>query len=174
MQDSVRKPISIISAQTLCGHFQSASYFITLTFLLILLMPPLFGMVVVIFYPISFNSLHRRAAKLMLPHPSTTTEAKIQRLGLLPLREKLRFNKALLVFKACRNLAPHYFTSLFVCSNSRSSRTIILPKPRIDLFKTSFSFLGASIWNSIPAQITACSSLTCFKRQLHKWFGGNM
>ena len=76
MQDSVRKPISIISAQTLCGHFQSASYFITLTFLLILLMPPLFGMVVVIFYPISFNSLHRRAAKLMLPGPSTTTKAK--------------------------------------------------------------------------------------------------
>ena len=31
---------------------------------------------------------------------------------------------AVLVFKACRNLAPQYLTSLFVCSNSRSSRTI--------------------------------------------------
>ena len=54
------------------------------------------------------NSLHRRTAKLMLPDPFTTTEAKIQHLGLLPLREKLIVNKAVLVFKACRNLAPQY------------------------------------------------------------------
>ena len=31
------------------------------------------------------NSLHRRAAKLTLPDPSKATEAKILRLGLLPL-----------------------------------------------------------------------------------------
>ena len=109
------------------------------------------------------HSFHSRAAKLMLPDSSTTTEATIQR-----LERNLCSEKALLVFKACRNHAPQYPASLFVCSNSRSSRSIILPKPRIDLFKTSFSFSGASIWNSISAQIKACSSLTCVKRQLHK------
>ena len=92
------------------------------------------------------NSLHRRAAKLMLPDPSIITEAKIHRLGLLPLREKLMLNKAVLVFKACRNHSPQYLASLFVCSNNRSSsKTIILPKPRIYFFKTSFSFSCASI-----------------------------
>ena len=35
------------------------------------------------------NSLHRRAAKLMMPDLSLTTDSKLQRLGLLPLREKL-------------------------------------------------------------------------------------
>ena len=35
------------------------------------------------------NSLHRRAAKLMMPDLSLTTDAKLQHLGLLPLREKL-------------------------------------------------------------------------------------
>ena len=152
----------------------SASYLIMLTFLLILHMPPLSGMDGVILYSKKLNSLHKRAAKLMLPDPSTT-EAKIQRLGLLPLREKLMFNKAVLVFKACRNLAPQYLTSLLKKnSNSLSPRTIILPQPRIDLFKTSRFFSGESIWNSFPAQIKACSSITCFKRQLHKWFEGNM
>ena len=31
------------------------------------------------------NSLHRRAAKLMMPDLSLTTDAKLQHLGLLPL-----------------------------------------------------------------------------------------
>ena len=44
----------------------------------------------------------------MMPDLSLTADAKLQRLGLLPLREKLMLNKAVLVFKACRNLAPHY------------------------------------------------------------------
>ena len=59
--------------------FPSASCFIMLTFLLILHMPPRSRMDVVISYSKKLNSLHRRAAKLMLPDPSTTTETKIQR-----------------------------------------------------------------------------------------------
>ena len=49
-------------------------------------------------------------------------------------------------------------------------RFITLPKPRIYLFKTSFSFSVASLWNTIPNQIKSCNSLTIFKTQLHKWF----
>ena len=97
------------------------------------------------------NSLRRRAAKLMMPDLSLTTDAKLQHLGLLPLREKLMLNKAVLVFKAFRSLAPQHLKDLFICHNSRApSPSMILPKPRIDLFKTSFSFAGASLWNSIP------------------------
>ena len=82
--------------------------------------------------------IHRRAAKLMMPDLSLTTDAKLQHLGLLPLREKLMLNKAVLVFKAFRNLAPQYLKDLFICHNSRApSRSMILPKPRIDLLKTS-------------------------------------
>ena len=116
-----KKKICYFSSNTL-WTLLSGNYFIMLIFLLILHMPPLSGMDVVIFCLNIFNSLQRRAAKLMLPDPSTTTEAKIYRWVLLPLRQKLMFNKAVLVFKACRNLAPQYLTSLFVCSNSRSSR----------------------------------------------------
>ena len=116
------------------------------------------------------NSLHRRTAKLVMPDLSLTTDAKLQHLRLLPLREKLMLNKAVLVFKAFRNLAPQYFKDRFICHNSRApSRSMILPKPRIDLFKTSFSFAGASLWNSIPTHITSCSTLVSFKTQLRKW-----
>ena len=121
------------------------------------------------------NSLHRRAAKLMMPDLSLTTDAKLQHLRLLPLREKLMLNKAVLVFKACRNSAPQYLKDLFICHNIRApSRSMILPKHRIDLFKTSFSFAGASHWNSITTRITSCSTLISFKTQLHKWLRNKM
>ena len=107
------------------------------------------------------NSLHRRAAKLMITDSSLTTDTKLRYLGLLPLKEKLMFNKAVLVFKT--------YTNVIICFNTRAtSRFIILPKPRTDLLTTSFSFSGASLWNTIPNQIKSCNSLTSFKTQLYK------
>ena len=48
------------------------------------------------------NSLHRRAAKLMITDSSLSTDTKLRYLGILPLKEKLMFNKAVLVFKALK------------------------------------------------------------------------
>ena len=116
------------------------------------------------------KSLHRRAAKLIISDSSLSTDTKLRYLGLLPLKEKLMFNEAVSVFKAYKNLAPPYLKRLFICSNTRAiSRFITLPKRRIDLFKTSLSFSGASLWNTIPNQIKSCNSLTSFKTQLYKW-----
>ena len=110
------------------------------------------------------NSLHRRAAKFIISDSSLTTDTKLRYLGLLPLKEKFMFNKALLVFKAYINLAPPYLKQLSICSNTRAtSRFITLPKPRTDLFKTSFSFSGASLWNAIEPQIKSCNLHTRLK-----------
>ena len=119
-------------------------------------MNQLSGTAVVISYFNKRNSLHRRAAELMISDSSLTTDTKLRYLGLLPLREKLTFNKAVLVFKAYRNLAPPYLKQLFICSSRRAtSRFLTLHKARIDLFKTSFSFSGPSLWNAIPTQNNA-------------------
>ena len=91
---------------------------------------------------ILFNKLysfHRRAARLMISDSSLSTDTKLRYLGILPLQEKLMFNKAVLVFKEYKNLAPPYLKQLFICSNIRAtSRYITLPIPKIYLFKTSF------------------------------------
>ena len=100
----------------------------------------------------------------MISDSSLTTDTKLRYLGLL-------FNKAVLVIKAYRNLAPPYLKQLSICSSTQAtSRFITLPEPRIDRFKTSFSFSDASLWNAIPTQIKSCNSLTSFKTQLHRWF----
>ena len=117
------------------------------------------------------NSLHRRVATLMVSDSSLSTDTKLRYLGILPLKEKLMFNKVVLVFKTYTNLAPPYLKQHFICSNIRATSRYITPtKPRIDLFKTSFSFSGASLWNTIPNQIKSCNSLTSFKTQLYIWF----
>ena len=123
----------------------------------------------------SGRMLIQKVAKLMMTDLSLTTDAKLHHLGLLSLQEKLTFNKAVLVFKACRNLAPQYLNEFFICHHNRApSRSIILPEPRIDLFKTSFSFAGAFLWNAKISQITSCYTLISCRTQQHKWFRNKM
>ena len=98
------------------------------------------------------NSLHRRAAKLLNLDKNLTTDEKQKALSILPLQRQLDFNKALLIFKANRSMVPSYITSLFSECNNRTIR-YILPKPRIDLYKTSLAFSGPSVWNTLPVGI---------------------
>ena len=160
MQNNIKKTVPVVTAQTLRRHFQAkAIFYAHISPHLTYASTVWDGCSDILFHKL--NSLQRRAAKLIMPDLSLTTDAKLQHLGLLPLREKFMLNKAMLIFKAFRNLAPQYLKDLFICHNSRApSRSMILPKPRIDLFKNSFSFAGASLWNSIPTHTTSCSTLT--------------
>jgi hypothetical protein len=117
------------------------------------------------------NSLHRRAAKLILSDPSLTTEEKQQELGILPLDKQFLYNTAILMQKVRLNKTPTYLNDLVTPSSDRyGSDKYILPLPRVDLYKTSFSFSGPSIWNSLPPHATRCSNMNSFKIQIRKYF----
>ena len=97
------------------------------------------------------NSLHPRAAKLLLPDHSST-EGKLKALSILPFqknkqktktkqqqqqqqqKQQLDFNKAVLMFNVNRKMALSYIISLFRESNSRPDR-YILSKTRLHLYK---------------------------------------
>ena len=73
--------------------------------------------------------------------------------------------------KVLNNNSPNYLAQIFVshrshCANSRNN--LYVPRPRLDLFKTSISFAGAFLWNSLPQNIKPYISLPCFKRNLYK------
>jgi hypothetical protein len=111
------------------------------------------------------QSLHRRAAKIILPDPALTTEEKQRQLGILSLNNQFTYNIAMLVFKARLDIAPQYLKDLLVSPSSRyGSEKYILPLPRIDIFKTSFSFCGPSVWNSLPSYISQCTTFGIFKK----------
>ena len=78
--------------------------------------------------------------------------------------------------KVLNNDSPNYLAQLFISHQSHytnSRNDLYVPRPRLDLFKTSISFAGASLWNSLPQNIKSCISLPCFKRNLHKYLSEN-
>lgn len=118
------------------------------------------------------NSLHRRAAKLILPDPSLTTDQKLAALKILPLKDHLTYNKGMVMFKALNDKLPPYITTLFTAQSStysRSRKSLIVPRPRIDLYKTSLTFSGSSLWNALPRNVTTSATFSSFKASLIKY-----
>ena len=112
------------------------------------------------------NSVYKRAVKIILPNPLLSTKEKQKVLDILPLNKQLKFNKLISVFKTRIDLAPDYVTNLPTKSNLSNSNDYLLPTTRINLFKTSFAFSGAHVWNSLPLSLKLCTSLSTFKKNL--------
>ena len=83
------------------------------------------------------------------------------------------------MYKILNNEAPEYISNLYShilsrYSNSRNYQ-LSLPRPKINIFKTSISFSGAFLWNNLPPTVRSCQTLSSFKQhfvhtmnQLHR------
>ena len=83
--------------------------------------------------------------------------------------------KANLMYKCINNLAPAYLCNLFAPISPsyyfrNAKKKLMLPKPRTDYLKRSFSYSGAVLWNNLPEEIRTSNSLGLFKRSSHRWF----
>ena len=64
-----------------------------------------------------------------------------------------------MTFKALRGLTPNYLSDLFVVSHNTThqlrsnDRKLYLKKPKTSYLKNSFSYRGATSWNSLPLEI---------------------
>ena len=120
------------------------------------------------------NSLHRRSAKLIIDARmnNISTDDKLELLNMLPLQKRFIFNKLVLVYKITKSKAPAYLSSLLNRSKTPYGtlrNDFVVPKPRIDMYKTSVAYSGACLWNSVPKIITSAPSLSSFKARLHKY-----
>ena len=117
------------------------------------------------------NSLHRRAGKIISPNPYLSTSDKLRSVNIISLEQQFNLNLAVLVYKARHGLAPKYIEGLLSSSITRyDSNKYILPRTRIDLYKSSFAFAGPSVWNTLPANVKANTSLSSFKTAVKKHF----
>ena len=118
------------------------------------------------------NSLHRRAVKLILPEPLLTTDQKLYSLGILPLDKHLKCNKIVLMFKVWTNTLPTPICDLFtkpISPYCTSRKDFYTPLPRLDTYKSSLSFSGPSVWNSLPPSLKSLPTLPRFKNTLLKY-----
>jgi len=81
-----------------------------------------------------------------------------------------------MVFKSLNGLIPKYLTSKFVTRNESnyalrdSVNKLVVPFPRTNDMKKSFSHSGAALCNSLPCNIREFGSLNQFKRFLYRNF----
>ena len=69
------------------------------------------------------------------------------------------------------NQTPTYLTEIITKAPSRyNSKKLIVPQPKLDLFKTSLSFSGSILWNKLPNDLKNITSLKSFKKKLHSLF----
>ena len=73
------------------------------------------------------------------------------------------------MFRILIGEAPEYLVNLFQFftskySNSRQALTVL--RPRIDLFKSSLSYSGASLYNSLPNSVKSLGTVKMFKSAL--------
>ena len=83
--------------------------------------------------------------------------------------KNLEYNKGLFMYRLLSNEALEYISNLYTHTPSRYSNSrnyhLSLPRPRIDIFKTSISFSGAFLWNNLLLTVRCCQSLSSFKRK---------
>ena len=85
-------------------------------------------------------------------------------------------NALVMVFKSLNGLVSEYLTSKFIKRNESnyslrdSVNELVVPFPRTNYMKNSFSYNGATPWNSVPCNIRESGSLNQFKRPLYHNF----
>ena len=102
----------------------------------------------------------------------TSSRFLLNSLGWDNLSVRRAKQKAILMYKGINNLAPAYLCNLFVPRTPNhdfrnAKKTLLLPKPRTDYLKRSFSYSGAILWNNLPEDIRTSNSLGFFKRSSH-------
>ena len=72
----------------------------------------------------------------------------------MSLQKQPEYNKGFFMYRLLSNEAPEYISYLYThtpsCYSSSRNYHLSLPRPRTDIFKTSISFSGAHLWNSLP------------------------
>ncbi len=112
-------------------------------------------------------SLHRRALKLVMLKSSSLTTSDYFSLQILPLKWKLKYNKAVFMFKILSGSAPPALVNSFSRNETRHKHKLVIPLPRIDLFKSSLAYSGGDLWNKISNKINILTNLSTFKISLH-------
>jgi len=109
-------------------------------------------------------------------HLRRLQSVQIATLHWLPVRERVTFKKAVLVWKCLHDVAPRYLVDRCVPtaatagrhqSRSAASEAVMVPGTRTSTGQRSFAVYGPRTWNRLPPALRLPElSLSSFKRQL--------
>ena len=103
------------------------------------------------------QKLQNRAAQVITSSGfETDVDSLFHKLSWKDLQFQCQIPKALMVFKSLNGLVPEYLTSKFLTQNESNyalrdlNNKLVVPFPRTNYMKNSFSYSGATLWNSLP------------------------
>ena len=114
-------------------------------------------------------SIHMRALKLTLLKSTSLTAHDYKLLDVLPLKLKLEFNKGIIMHKIVFGYAPSNLKLNFHSNQNRHSHKLVVPRPRLDLFKCSLMYSGGTLWNNLPLSIKILSDHKAFKKTFKQY-----
>ena len=111
---------------------------------------------------------NRAACVITRSSYDASSSSVLEEVGWNNLCTNRKMQKAILMYKVMNNLTHMYLQELFVTTVSHytlrySEGKLLLPKRRTDYVKRSFSYSGASLWNSLPESLRSSSSISSFK-----------
>ena len=121
------------------------------------------------------SKLQKRAARIILKaNFDTPSSLMFQELGWLSVENRLKYNKAVITYKALNNLTPDYLSELLTplseihSLNLRSLENGLLhiPLSRTTIFDNSFTCSAPKLWNALHQTVRASGSLMTFKKNL--------
>ena len=90
----------------------------------------------------------------------------------LSVEKIITYDRAIMVDKILRKRCPENLKGKFTRRNqiskyeTRKMHDLQIPKPRLELSKRSFSYVGAKVWNDIPNAIRNVESTHLFKNKI--------
>ena len=94
----------------------------------------------------------------------------------LPVRQRIKFKTAVLVYKCLHGMAPPYLTSYCTPVSARTGRSnlrsattgqFVVPRTRTVYGSRSFAVHGPVVWNSLPVELRSPDmTLGVFRKQL--------
>ena len=112
--------------------------------------------------------LYKRSVKIILLKSNSPLAKDFKEINILPFDLRCRFNKGILIYKIMKNLTPSYLQEKFTLSKSRYKSKLFIPRPRTNLYMSSFTYSGAKLWNELEEQLKIKNSLSSFKRAFFK------
>ena len=122
------------------------------------------------------QKLQNRAIRVITKSSyNTSSRFLLNSLGWDNLSVRRAKQKANLMYKCINNLATAYLCNLFAPRTPNyyfpnANKKLMLPKPRTDYLKLSFSYSGAFLWKNLPEEMRTSNSSGLFKRSSHRWF----
>lgn len=115
------------------------------------------------------NRLYKRGVKLIMSKSGSLNNANYKEINILPFHKRLMFNKLVCMHNVIYGHAPKKIRNSFNINTLRHRHLLSFPRPRNDLYKSTFLYSGGTLWNNLPTHIKDITTKTQFKKRLTQY-----